>query len=272
MESLGHGRKKGSTYTGKVLKTGQVTRYSSELDDGYYQKGVARSYTINTTGAQSGTTNIDLVHLQASTAVSFDAASKEIRGTGLMGVFKAAGGETIVVTGSASNNGVYTTASATADKVVVTGTLVNESAGASVSIVKRDAMSNNTVLDNNTGLTWTRYIATKFGTGGNGQMPWTGVPYSIFAYCAAANAAGLGGTTTWRVANINELVTLAAAEPPYYNTTAFPQLPLGSGNYLASSTTLYLNTANKYASHENYLHMTNEAKTTARYVLLVSGG
>lgn len=47
---------KAAGYTSKLLKTGQTTQYNSELDDGYYEKGVAKSYTVNTTGAQSGTT------------------------------------------------------------------------------------------------------------------------------------------------------------------------------------------------------------------------
>lgn len=45
---------------GRLLKTGQTTQYGSTLDDGYYEKGVAKSYTILTTGQYSGTTNITL--------------------------------------------------------------------------------------------------------------------------------------------------------------------------------------------------------------------
>lgn len=43
---------------GRLLKTGQTTQYSSELDDGYYEKGRAKSYTILTAGDYAGTTNI----------------------------------------------------------------------------------------------------------------------------------------------------------------------------------------------------------------------
>lgn len=45
---------------GRLLKTGQITQYGSTLDDGYYEKGLAKSYTILTTGQYSGTTNIAL--------------------------------------------------------------------------------------------------------------------------------------------------------------------------------------------------------------------
>ncbi len=45
---------------GQLLKTGQVTQYGGQLDDGYHEKGLAKSYTILTTGQYSGTTNITL--------------------------------------------------------------------------------------------------------------------------------------------------------------------------------------------------------------------
>ena len=54
-------------YGSLLLKTGQTTQYSSELDDGYYEAGVAKSYTVNTSGSQSGTTSVDLTHLVSAT-------------------------------------------------------------------------------------------------------------------------------------------------------------------------------------------------------------
>lgn len=43
-----------------VVKTGQTSQYGSGtgLDDGFYQKGVSKSYTILNTGQYAGTTNI----------------------------------------------------------------------------------------------------------------------------------------------------------------------------------------------------------------------
>lgn len=57
---------------GRLLKTGQLTQYNSELDDGYYQKGIAKAYTILSTGQYAGTTNINLIHYTAAT-ISFAA-------------------------------------------------------------------------------------------------------------------------------------------------------------------------------------------------------
>ena len=39
---------------GLLLKTGQLTSYSSEADDGYYEIGLTKRYTILTTGQYSG--------------------------------------------------------------------------------------------------------------------------------------------------------------------------------------------------------------------------
>lgn len=47
-------------FMGLLLKTGQTTQYSSKEDDGYFQKGLSRDYTVLTTGQYSGTTNITL--------------------------------------------------------------------------------------------------------------------------------------------------------------------------------------------------------------------
>ena len=274
LSALAQGNAAGTAgYTSKLLKTGQTTQYSSELDDGYYEKGVAKSYTVLSTDQHNGTTNIDLVHLEASIAVSFDATSKEIRGTGLMGVFKAAGGETIVVTGSASNNGVFTTkATGTADKIIVNETIVDESAGATVSIAKREAHSNNCVLDNNTGLMWSRYAFSKFGVAGTGLMPWTGVPYDIFAACAAANAASLSGYTDWRVPNQYELYSIldseAATGAP--DSKAFPSYPIA--NLTWSSTTRVDVTSNAIAINFYRNVGVLDAKTAAYCCVLVRGG
>lgn len=159
-----------------MLKTGQTTQYSSELDDGSYQAGIAKAYQVLTAGQYSGTTNIDLAHL-VDTGISFDSATKEIRCAGKCGVFKAAGGDTVVVTGSGSNNGVYTSASATADKIVTNEAVVNEAAGESITLAKREAKSNNCVMDLNTGLMWLRdpsNTPAKMGAASDGLMPWTG--------------------------------------------------------------------------------------------------
>lgn len=47
-------------YPGKLLKTGQTTQYSGELDDGHYEKGLTKRYLILTTGQHSGVCSFDL--------------------------------------------------------------------------------------------------------------------------------------------------------------------------------------------------------------------
>jgi hypothetical protein len=53
------GQTKGG-YVAPLLKTGQTVQYSSKKDDGYYEKGLDRSYKVLSTGQYSGTTNITL--------------------------------------------------------------------------------------------------------------------------------------------------------------------------------------------------------------------
>ena len=45
---------------GGLLKTGQTTSYNSYADDGYYEKGLSKQYTILTAGQYDGTTSITL--------------------------------------------------------------------------------------------------------------------------------------------------------------------------------------------------------------------
>lgn len=231
-----------------LLKTGQTTQYDNELDDGYYQLGIAKSYTILTTGAQSGTTNIDLPHL-ISDSGAFTAANKTYTDAGKCGVFKAAGGETIVITGSALNNGVFTTASATADTVVFVDAIADEADAPMTTFAKRESISNNVVIDNNVSvrangypLHWLRYVETTMGVAGGGLMPWTGTIYDIFQYCAFCNAVSLGGFNDWRIPNFFEALNLYDNEPitSMPDSTAFPTwttLPCWVSSALASSPT-----------------------------------
>ena len=141
-----------------LLKTGQTTSYGSGtgVDDGAYEIGVAKSYTILTAGQYSGTTNVT----------------------------------------------------------------VNS---------KTDAKSNECVIDNNTGLMWSRTLSGSVGPASTGTLPWTttgsgGTAEGIFVYVAAANAAALAGYSDWRIPNGFELLSLvdieAASGVP--DTTAFP--------------------------------------------------
>ena len=89
---------------------------------------------------------------------------------------------------------------------------------------KTDNHSNNCVLDNNTGLMWSRYASASVGPNSNGTLPWTvnAGGEGIFEYCAAANAASLGGYTDWRVPNPVEISSLLNWGAGGVDTTAFP--------------------------------------------------
>jgi len=194
MEPLAQSRRKRAY----LLATGQTTSYV-DYDDGYYRKGIVKSYTILTTGQYSGTTNITL-------------------------------------------NG------------------------------KTDAHSNNCVVDNNTGLMWSRYASASVGAGSDGKLPWTTNVNGegIFAFCAAANAAALGGHADWRVPNINELLSLLDHEAAlsFPNATAFPSWP---NVVMWSSTTTSALTVNAENIIFSYGAMSTAVKTAAAPVALVRG-
>jgi len=55
MSEIGESRKKGG-----LLKTDQTTQYGGYEDDGFFEKGLSKLYTVLTTGPYAGTTNITL--------------------------------------------------------------------------------------------------------------------------------------------------------------------------------------------------------------------
>lgn len=254
---------------GLLLQTGQTTQYDNELDDGFYRKGIPKSYTVLTLGQYALTSNIDLIHLQRAD-VSFTAPGT-ITCAGQMAVFLAAGGDVIIITGSGLNNGTFTSTAAGANTITVAAGIVNEPIGALVSIAKREAHLNSCVYDNNTCLMWSRTVSNKMGPASNGKMPWTGQTYDIFAYCTAANLALLGGYGDWRVANRNELVSLLGTETTSLpNAAAFPGFP---DDPINSSTSEPQTTTNvEVIIFGNNHHVYNLAKTNSYYVLLVRGG
>lgn len=273
LSPLAQGKAAGTTgYTSKLLKTGQTTQYDSELDDGYYEVGVARSWTINTTGAQSGTTNVDLAHYAGGAgAIAFNNSTKKITDSGSgLAIFKT---NDVILTDSAANPGPFTvTTGNVAGEIVCTGaTFTDETPAGAVTIYKREAASNNTVLDNNTGLEWKRYWSTKMGVNSNGTMPMTGQLYDIFAYCAACNAVSVGGHNDWRVCNIYELLTIYTYEAPNAqgNVTQFPNISSYDG---WSGTTQPNDTSKIMGMNRNSGISQVNAKTAALFYFLVRGG
>ncbi len=163
---------------GMMITTGQLTAYhaagadgAGDLGDaGVTRKGLAKSYTILTTGRYSGTVAITL-------------------------------------------NG------------------------------KTDTHSNNCVLDQNTGLMWSRYATASVGPASDGKLPWTttgagATAEGIFAYAAACNVASLSGYADWRIPEDVELKGLCdmEASDASPDATAFPSWPVD--DYFWSSTTL----------------------------------
>lgn len=154
----------------RPVKTGQTTVYYAP-DNGAFQRGTTKRYFVKTTGAQSGTSQVECGSF-IKTTISFDAATKEVRDSA-NGLSSIKTGDTVTIRNSVSNNGVYTVAAGgTSTKFIVNESLVDEAAGAYVVISKRAAMSNNVVLDVNTGLEWMKDISstTTLGAGGNGLL------------------------------------------------------------------------------------------------------
>ena len=92
---------------------------------------------------------------------------------------------------------------------------------------KTDVKSNNTVIDQNTGLEWTRYPSASVGPASDGNLYWDdtgGSNEDIYAYCDAANSASLAGYSDWRVPNFFEIATLVDYEGTTPDSTAFPTL------------------------------------------------
>ena len=114
---------------------------------------------------------------------------------------------------------------------------------------KTETHSNECVLDEATGLMWSRNTSLTVGPNSNGTLPWTvnGSGEGIYEYAAAANAASLAGYTDWRVPNIFSLFTLSDMEAPtgHPDATAFPTFinQVWSSSTVPNNTTLAYNTA-----------------------------
>jgi len=150
----------------------QTTVYHTG-DNGDHQYGFTPEYSILTTGQYSGTTNVDTPHYAAAT-ISFVAATKKILDSA-NGLAEILTGDTIRVRGSGSNDGVYTVATGgAAGEIVTTEALVNEDAGAYISLCKRTTPSNNCVWDPGINRMWRRYTtkSEKCGPASGGKLAW----------------------------------------------------------------------------------------------------
>ncbi len=136
---------------------------------------------------------------------------------------------------------------------------------------KTEAHSNECVLDEATGLMWSRNTSLTVGPNSNGTLPWTvnGSGEGIYEYAAAANAASLAGYTDWRVPNIFSLFLLSDLEATsgHPDSTAFPTLI----NQVWSSSTVPNNTAMGYNVAFTTGILQQPVKTNQYVVRLVRG-
>lgn len=164
-------------------------------DSADYQNGIIPIYNILTTGQYSGTVNLDVANYAAPT-IAFVSATKKIIDTS-NGLITVLTGDTIVIWGSVSNNGVYTVATGgVAGEIVTTEALLDEAAGAYVTILKRAVHSNNVVHDKNTNFDWMRYVSVpeKLGVASNGLLTWWSA-VTNYSLHAAANDLRMNATT-----------------------------------------------------------------------------
>ena len=151
------------------LKTGQTTCYSIG-DDGDVEAGVAKAYTVS---ALAGTSDIEVAHYAAAT-LSFTLAGS-IVADAANGLATFLAGDRVVIKGSASNDGEVTVAvGGVAAQFTTIEALVNEGAGAMISLYKVAAHSNNVVEDTKTRLMWSRYTSDGEAVGpvSNGRLNW----------------------------------------------------------------------------------------------------
>lgn len=139
---------------------------------------------------------------------------------------------------------------------------------------KTDTHSNACVINNQTGLIWSRDPSASVGPANNGLLFFDdtgGSDEDAFAYCDAANAASLSGHSDWRVPNVNEAWSLVLGEtgPPYINQTYFPNVVSG---YIVTSTTYKPATTSYIAVAFTAAIMVSRAKTTiSNFCMLCRG-
>jgi len=166
------------------LKTGQTTCYAIG-DDGDVEAGVAKAYTVN---ALADTSDIEVAHYAAAT-LSFTAPGTIAdAANGLTAWFV---NDRMVIKGSASNDGEVTvTGIGGAPANLTISAAVNEIAGATISLYKVAAHSNNVVQDTKTGIMWSRNTSTgeAVGPASIGTLYWINTTVGT-GICTLHNAA-----------------------------------------------------------------------------------
>ena len=216
----------------RPLSTGQETSYATG-DDGDLELGVARSYSVYTTGQYSGTTNITIngkTHALSNNCVQDNR-------TGLMwaryiataDIGPAADGtlfweQWTLAANSATFNAAGKTITAAAGTPYDTGALC---AGRKFTVT--GSVSNNGTFTVATISTTVITTVEALVNEGPVAINIATVDDLIWDALAQANANSLGGYTDWRIPNYLELPTIVnlGTFSPCIDTTAFPSTPAG---------------------------------------------
>jgi len=185
---------------GRLLQTGQTTPYHV-ADDGDYEAGLDKVYTIYTADQYSGTVNLDVPHYAAAT-IAFAATTPGTITDAANGLATFLTGDTIVIRGSALNDGVYAVSTGgVAGTIRTTEPTVLEAAGAPFKIYKRTTHSNNAVWDRRTGRMWSRYTssAEKVGIASGGLLNWYDAATCFTLHGAAADLQMIAASNTLRI-------------------------------------------------------------------------
>jgi len=173
---------------GELLVTGEIADTYHVADDGDLEKGMAKSHDARAT---AGTADIDVSHY-ANNQIAFAATTPGMITDVAAALVTFLTGDTIVVRGSALNDGIYAVSTGgVAGTIRTTEATVLEAVGPFVSIAKRAALSNNVVYDRVTGLLWARYTSDtlKLGDASDGELCWNDVAMHFDLHTAAADLA-----------------------------------------------------------------------------------
>lgn len=218
-----------SKFMGLLLKTGQTTQYSGKEDDGYFEKGLSKDYTVLSIGQYSGTVAIVLngkTHNLSNNCVMDNR-------TGLMwaryvpdaDIGPGADGKLYWLEWQLANKtdisftaatkkinsvaGEFSTGALAVGRVfTVTGSNSNDGTYTVVAITASDITTSEALVDEATGASVT--IDT--------------VSDRIWDFKDQANTKQLGGHADWRVPNISELWSLfkTVSSAPFIDQSAFP--------------------------------------------------
>lgn len=182
-----------------LVETGQTSTYHV-FDDGDLEIGIDKAYTVQALGAYAGNTNIEVAHYAAGT-ISFTAPN--IVSDVAAGLVDVDTNDIVVIKGSALNDGVYDVLAGGVAGAFTTvqNTIVNEAAGAYVSLYLRASHSNNCVQDDSTGLMWSRYSSNgeRIHVGADGRVRWYAVGHVYTLHPAAADLQMIAASDTLRI-------------------------------------------------------------------------